>query len=90
MIALAQHIMFGRSPQTTKHVDQFLTTNVVISDTPAGHIFAEDHPQLQWCLWGFSVSVYPCTHGKGTFYTFVYSGCILLPSYWWHTFIARY
>jgi hypothetical protein len=47
MIALAQHITFGRSPQTTKHVDQFLTTNAVISDTPAGHSFADDHPQLQ-------------------------------------------
>jgi hypothetical protein len=71
-------------------VDLFLTTSVVISDTTAGHIFTEDHPQLQWCLWTFSVFIYPCTHGKGTFYTFLYSGCILLPSYWWHTFITWY
>jgi hypothetical protein len=52
---------------TTKLVDQFLTTSVVVSDTPDGHIFTEDHPQLQWCLWMFSVFIYPCTHGKGTF-----------------------
>jgi hypothetical protein len=38
----------------------------------------------------FSVFIYPCTHSKGTPYTFLYSGCILLPSYWWHTFITRY
>jgi hypothetical protein len=36
---------------TTKQVDQFFTTNVVISDTPARHIFTEDHPQLQ-CVYG--------------------------------------
>jgi hypothetical protein len=38
---------------TTKHVDQFLTTTVIISDTPASHIFTENHPQLQWFLWIF-------------------------------------
>jgi hypothetical protein len=65
---------------TTKHVDQFLTTNVVISDYPTGHIFTEVYPQLQWCLWNVSVFIYPCTHGKSTFYTFLYSCCILLPS----------
>jgi hypothetical protein len=73
---------------TTKH-EQFLTTNVVINDTPAGHILTEVYPQLQWCLWIFSISIYPCTHGKVTFYTFLYSGCILLPSYWWHTLIIK-
>jgi hypothetical protein len=74
---------------TTKYVDKFLITSAVISDTPAGHIFTEVCPQLQWCLWVFSVFVYLCTRTKSTFYTFLYSGCILLPSYWWHKFIIK-
>jgi hypothetical protein len=45
---------------TTKHADQFLITNVVISDTPDGHIFTEICPQLQWCLWIF---LYLSIHG---------------------------
>jgi hypothetical protein len=73
---------------TTKH-DLFLTINVVISDTPASHIFTEVYPQVQWCLWILSVFIYPCTHGKSTFYTFLHRGHILLPSYWWHTFIIK-
>jgi hypothetical protein len=74
---------------TTKHVDQFLTTNVVISDIPDGHIFTKIYPQLQWCLWIFSLFIYPCTRGKSTCYTFLYSVCILLPSYWWHKLIIN-
>jgi hypothetical protein len=74
---------------TTKHVNQFPTTDVVISDTPAGYNFTEVYPQLDWCLWIYSVFIYPCTHGKSIFYTFLYSGCILLSSYWWHTLIIN-
>jgi hypothetical protein len=74
---------------TTKHVDQFLTINVVISDAPAGHIFTEVYPKLDWSVWIYSVFIYLCTHGKSTFYTFLYSGFILPPSYWRHTLIIN-
>jgi hypothetical protein len=33
------------------------TTSAVISDTPAGHIFTEVYPQLDWCLWIDSISM---------------------------------
>jgi hypothetical protein len=74
---------------TTKHADQFLTTNDLISDAPAGYIFTEVCPQLDWCLWIYSVFIYPCTHGKSTIYTFLYGGCILRIPYWWHTIIIN-
>jgi hypothetical protein len=78
---------------TTKLVDQFLTTSVVISDTPAGHIFTEDHPQLQWCLWMFSVFICPCTHGKGTFTlccTVAASFCLHTVAHIYHKILVAY